>query len=170
MSGVGVHQRPLVVVERPRLVDDLGGHLHLADVVQERGELCVPARARVEPEPVGDRDDEIDDGPAVAARVGVVRLDHVAEKYRRATVRARELERVVDAHLALAREDLEQRDEGQDEEDPPGAADGRDRDDEADRGERGVDEHGHTHRACVLAEAKRCRRPVTTRHWARSQS
>jgi hypothetical protein len=41
----------------------------------------------------------------VAARVGVVRLDHVAEQQRRALVGLAQLERLVDARLALARED-----------------------------------------------------------------
>src|SRR5438128_4530399 len=62
---VRVHQRAFGVVERPRLVDDLRGDLDLADVVQQRRELRTLPVARLEPEAVGDGDDEIDDLAAV---------------------------------------------------------------------------------------------------------
>ena len=54
---------------------------------------------------------------AVNARVGIVGLDDVAEQERRAAVCVAQLERVVDATLALARERAEQRDEWQHEDD-----------------------------------------------------
>jgi hypothetical protein len=53
----------------------------LPHVVEESRELRHPLLVRVEPEPLGDREDELDDVPTVRAGVGVVRLDHVAEQY-----------------------------------------------------------------------------------------
>ena len=73
----------------------------------------------VEPEPVGDRHDEIDDVTAVTARVLVVGLDHVAEEHRRAAVCGRQLECVVDPALALAREGREEEQHRQDEREAP---------------------------------------------------
>ena len=95
----------------PVLVDDLLRHGDLADVVEEGGELDVAALAQVEAELVGDAEREFDDAAAVAAGVGVVGLDHVAEQQRRALVRLAQLERLVDAGLALAREHREHRGE-----------------------------------------------------------
>jgi hypothetical protein len=108
----------------------------------ERGEL----------HPVGDPEDELDDVAAVRARVLVVGFDDVAEQHRRAAIRVPELERVVDAHLALAREELEQPDEWENEEYAPDATGRGDRDDEPDRGERGIDEERDAHRAHVLED------------------
>ena len=45
LDRVQLHDRPLLVVERARLVDDLGRHGDLADVVQKRAELDAPASA-----------------------------------------------------------------------------------------------------------------------------
>ena len=146
---VRVHQRTLGVVKRPGLVDDLGWDLHLADVVQQRGELRALALLGIEPEPVGDGDDELDDVTAVSAGVLVVGLDHVAEQHCRAAICARQLEGMVDAHLALACEDLEQRHERQDEEHAPRCPLRRDCHGEAHRRQRGVDENRHAHRARV---------------------
>ena len=78
--------------------------------------------ARLEPELVGDADDEVDDVAAVAAGVLVVGLDDVAEQHRRAAVRGRELERVVDAVLPLAREGREEQEHGQHEQERPRTA------------------------------------------------
>ena len=86
----------------PVLVDDLLRHRDLADVMEEGGELDVAALAKVEPERVGDAEREFDHAAAVAAGVGVVGLDHVAEQHRRALVRLAQLERLVDPRLALA--------------------------------------------------------------------
>ena len=98
-------------VELPGLVDDLGRNPDLADVVEQRRELCVAALGVRQPELVVDLEHEVDDVPAVAARVRVVGLDDVAEQERRSAVRVAELERVVDAALALAAEIAEQADE-----------------------------------------------------------
>ena len=54
LDGVGLHDRPLVVVQRPGLVDDLVGHGDLADVVQQRAELGGAAGVLVELHPLGD--------------------------------------------------------------------------------------------------------------------
>ena len=59
------------------------GILHLPHVVEERRELRHPLLVGVEPEPLRDGEDELDDVAAVRARVRVVRLDHVAEQVRR---------------------------------------------------------------------------------------
>ena len=67
------------------------------------------------PSSSADAEHEVDDVAAVAAGVGVVGLDDVAEQERGAAVRVAELERVVDALLPLAREVAEQRHERQDE-------------------------------------------------------
>ena len=77
--------------------------------MEEGGELDVAALAQVEAELVGDAERELDDAAAVAAGVGVVGLDHVAEQQRRALVRLAQLERLVDARLALVREHGEHR-------------------------------------------------------------
>ena len=72
--------------------------------MQQRRELGALPVAGIEPEPVGDRQDQLHDVAAVAAGVLVVRLEHVAEQERCAAVGAAELQRVLDPHLALARE------------------------------------------------------------------
>src|SRR6185437_12678472 len=66
---VRLHDLPLRVVERAGLVDDLRRHLHLADVVQERSELRLPALGWVETELVCDGEHELDDVATVAAGV-----------------------------------------------------------------------------------------------------
>ena len=53
----------------PGLVDDLLGDRDLADVVQERAELEVPALLGVEAELVGDREREPDDARGSARPV-----------------------------------------------------------------------------------------------------
>ncbi len=95
------------------------------------------------------------------ARVLVVGLDHVAEQHRRAAICVPELECVVDADLALPREDLEQQDERQHDQHRPDAIGRGDRHDESDRGEGGVDEERDPHRSRVLDErdAEGCLRP-----------
>ena len=72
------------------------GIVDLADVVQEGGQLGVPAGVGVEPHPVADGEHERDDVVAVEAGVGVVGLDHVAEQERRAAVGLRQLLLLVD--------------------------------------------------------------------------
>ena len=99
-----VHEGALVVVERAGLVDDLGRDPDLPHVVEECRELRHPLLAGVEPEPLGDREDELDDVPAVRAGVGVVRLDHVAEQVRRPLVRVLQLEHRVVLLPALGRD------------------------------------------------------------------
>ena len=97
--------RALGRVERAGLVDDLGGDADLADVVQQRNELGVAPVARVrDAELVADGEHEVDDVAAVAAGVLVVGLDDVAEQEGGAAVRVAQLERVVDAVLALLAE------------------------------------------------------------------
>jgi hypothetical protein len=67
-----------VVVELPRLVDDLRRNANLADVVQQRRELRVAPIARIELQPVGHLEDERHDIAAVTAGVRVVGLHDVA--------------------------------------------------------------------------------------------
>ena len=136
----------------PVFVDDLLRHGDLADVVEEGGELDVAPLAQVEAELVGDAEREFDDAAAVAAGVGVVGLDHVAEQQRRALVRLAQLERLADARLPLVREHREH----------PGERDhqhGHDRPDrdrrhgreQADRGEGAVEPVDGRHQSQALA-------------------
>ena len=104
LDRVSVDDRPLLRCQRTGLVDDLFRHLHLADVVEECGELRLSPRTRVEAELVGDVQDERDDVLTVEARVRVVGLDHVAEQERGTAIGMRQLERVIDARPALPRE------------------------------------------------------------------
>ena len=127
-------------VERARLVDHLGRDPDLADVVEERRELRVAPFARREAEVVADVEHELDDVARVHPGVLVVGLDHVAEQERRPAIGLRELEEVLLARLALAREEREERDERQHEDDRRGLLRRRDRDGEPDRREREVDE------------------------------
>src|SRR5919204_2536863 len=78
LDRVPLHQLPLVVVERARLVDDLVRHVDLADVVEERCELGPLALARVEAQRVRHAHRKIDHVSTVTAGVRVVRLDKVA--------------------------------------------------------------------------------------------
>ena len=105
LDGVHLHDRPLVLVELAGLVDDLVRDGDLADVVQQRAELDQAARAIVDAHLRGDRGRQRHDVAAVHAGVLVVLLEHVAEQQRRALVGLAELERVLDAHLALAGEE-----------------------------------------------------------------
>ena len=111
---VRLDQLEFFVSQLARLVDDLGRDPDLADVVEQRRELCVAALRARDAELVADIGYERDDVAAVLARVRVVRLDDVAEEEGGAAVRVAELERVVDARLPLAREVGEQRDQRQD--------------------------------------------------------
>ena len=54
LDGVGLHDRPLLVVERAGLVDDLVGHGDLADVVQQRAHLGLALRVLVDAHLLGD--------------------------------------------------------------------------------------------------------------------
>jgi len=79
----------------------------------------------------------------VAPCVLVVGLDDVTEEHRRAAIRTRELERVVDAALAFARERREQQQNRQDEQERPGTPVRREGDEQAEWREQRVDgEHG----------------------------
>ena len=137
--GVRLDHCPLLVGELGGLVDDLGGDPDLAHVVQQRHELGVAPAAGVEPELVGDTEAERDDVTAVAAGVGVVRLDDVTQQERRPAIGVRELERVVDASAPLPCEDLEQARERQHEQEGRGLRHRRERGEQPDRRERGVD-------------------------------
>ena len=68
------------------------------------------------------RQRQLDHVLGVIARVLVVGLDHVAQQQRGAAIGLRELQRVVDPRLALAREEREQRDEREHEHAPRRAA------------------------------------------------
>jgi hypothetical protein len=58
---VGLHDLPLLVRELAGLVDDLGGDPDFSDVVEERGQLGVLLRARVQAHLRRDADHELDD-------------------------------------------------------------------------------------------------------------
>ena len=150
---VRVHQRPLAGVERPGLVDQRSRELHLADVVQQRGQLGLLPFARVEPQPVGDGDDEVDDVAAVAAGVLVVGFDHVAEQHRGAAIRGRQLEGVVDAPLSLACEGREEREHRQQEQQRPRVPVGGEGGEQSERCERRVHRERRQHRP-ELAERR----------------
>ena len=107
---VRLHQGALFGVERAGLLDDLVRNPDLPDVVQQRDELAVATSFGVEAEPIAHAEHEVDDVAAVAAGVGVVGLDHVAEQKRGAAVRVAQLERVIDAPAPLAREVQQQSD------------------------------------------------------------
>ena len=132
----------------PGLLMISGGDPDLADVVQQRDELGVAALARGR-RAVARRQHEVDDMAAVASRVLVVGLDDVAEEQRRPAIRLRELERVVDPHAALAREEREQPDQRHGERESI-VADCREG--EADRRERRVDEEDPEHHRRELAQ------------------
>ena len=84
--------------------------------MEERDELGVAAiLSASSPSIVGDPEHERDDVAAVAAGVGVVRLDDVAEEERGAAIGLRELERGLDARLPLAGERAQKQRERQDE-------------------------------------------------------
>ena len=92
LDRVGLHDRPLLVVQRAGLVDDLVGHGDLADVVQQRAHLGLAPRVLVEAHLVGDLDRQLDDVLGVVAGVLVVLLEQVAQEQRGAAVGAAELE------------------------------------------------------------------------------
>ena len=118
-----------------------------------RGQLGVLLGARVEAELGRHADDELDHVAAVAARVGVVRLDDVAEEEGGAAVGVAELERVVDAAVPLAREEGEEAEEREYEQDGERLVVGHDREEEAGRRERRVHEvDGAVSRSCARAE------------------
>ena len=96
-------------VSGPGLLMISFGTPNLADVMEQRRELCVAPLSSRKPQLVDDREREVDDVLAVRARVRVVGLDDVAEEERGAAIRVAKLELVVDAHPPLAREDAEQR-------------------------------------------------------------
>ncbi len=139
LDRVRAHQRPLRVVQRPRLVDDRVGDDDLADVVQQRAQLGRLAHVLVDAEPLRDLHREPDDVLGVAPGVLVVLLEHVAQQQRRAAVGAPELERLGDAGLALAGEDRDQRD-GREREQRGGRHPARgDRREQPERGEQRID-------------------------------
>ena len=111
LDRVGLHQRPLLVVQLAGLVDDRVGDVDLADVVQQRAELGLAPHVLADAELLGDAHREVDDVLGVVAGVLVVVLEQVAQQQRGAAVGAAELDRLGDPRLALAGEDGEQRDE-----------------------------------------------------------
>jgi hypothetical protein len=76
LEGMAAHDRPLPLVERAGLVDDLGRHGDLADVVELRDGVQVPAVLARHVEPFGDR---LGQGHHVVGVLGgavVVSLEH----------------------------------------------------------------------------------------------
>jgi hypothetical protein len=94
-----------------RLVEDLGRDLDLADVVEECGELGLPARQRVDSEIVADGEHHAHHITAVCTGVLVVGLDHVSEQERSSAIRVGQFELAVQALLPLACEDPQQAEE-----------------------------------------------------------
>ena len=132
-----------VRVELPWLVDDLRGDADLPDVVEERGELCIAPDRGAQPEPVADREHEIDDVTAVAPGVRVVGFDDVAEQKRGAAIGVTELDDMIDPRASLPREEPDQAEQWQGEQEgewPVGER--RVGDQEAEWSEREVDEVG----------------------------
>jgi hypothetical protein len=113
--------------------------------MEKRRELRVAPGARAEAELARDREREIDDVAAVGARVGVVRLDDVAEQERRPAVGGAELEDMVDPHLALPCEDRQQEDEREGQEQAVRIPHRGERHGETDRSQSGVDEPHEAH-------------------------
>ena len=114
LDGVGLDDPPLTLVETAGLVDDLLRDGDLADVVQQRAELDVRAAVVVQAQGGGDVEREADDALAVFAGVGVVGLDDVAEEERRALVGVVQLGQLLEALVALAREDAHQQEQRRD--------------------------------------------------------
>ena len=81
--------------------------------MEQRRELCVAPFTGGKPELVGDGERQVDDVPAVMPGIRIVGLDDVPEEERGPTLGVAELELVIDAHSALAREDGEQGDQRQ---------------------------------------------------------
>ena len=89
--------------------------------MQQRGELDVPPPGRIQAEGVGDREREVDDVAAVRSGVVVVRFNDVSKQEGGAAIGGAEGKLMLDALLALAREQPEQTNQRQDEEDEAGA-------------------------------------------------
>ena len=118
--------------------------------MEQRRELGPRPVARLEAELVGDRDDEVDDVPAVTARVLVVGLDHVAQQHRCTAVGGRELERIVEPVLALARERREEQQDGQQQQQGPRMAGSGEGDQQPEWSEQRVDCIGGSDRLQLL--------------------
>ena len=115
---------------------------------------------------------------AVASRVRIVCLDHIAEQQSGPAIRVAQLECVVDPPMALAAEVAQEADEREDEHDELGPGVRCEREDEPDRRERSVDDedeadepeqrsqrdpvgdHVHTRVAEVEGELREQRRDV----------
>ena len=69
--GVRLHDRPFLVVERARLVQDRVGHADLADVVQERGHPNATDLAGIERQRLADSPRQVHDRDRVVTRVAV---------------------------------------------------------------------------------------------------
>ena len=86
--GVRSHHGPLVVGERPGLVQNRLGDAHLPDVVENGAELDVSNEIELEPELGCDRDGEAHDLLRVLARDGVLGLERVRQRSERLAVDA----------------------------------------------------------------------------------
>ena len=96
----------------------------------------------------------------MAARIGVVRFDDVAEEQRRSTVCVRQLERMVDADLAFVCEQLEQAEQGKHRRNRPRVVERGKRREQADGCEGGVDEKRETHEAQLRPRRHAPRVPI----------
>ena len=152
LDRVGLHDRPLVVVERAGLVDDLVGHRDLADVVQQRAHLGLAPHVLADAELVGDLDRQLDDVLGVVAGVLVVLLEQVAQEQGGAAVGAAELEAALDARVALAAEADEQRREREHEQRADRRVGGGDRGQQAEREQEAVDAARELHLGQRLAD------------------
>ena len=108
LDRVRLHQLELLLCEPRRLVQYLVGDRDLADVVKQRGDLELLARAVAEPQLVGDRGRELDHRAAVVRGVVVLGLHDVGEHHDRPAVRLVELERRGDPIAPFGGEDPEQ--------------------------------------------------------------
>src|SRR5207249_6689098 len=127
---------------------------------QERRELSVASLARGKLELVDNRERQLDDVAAVNAGVSVVSLDDVAEQESGPSVRVSELELVVDANAALAREHGEERDQRERQENAPRRRLRREGDGEADRSQARVDRVDGRHRAQLHGRPDAERNPL----------
>src|SRR5215207_10769978 len=82
------HDVPLLVRERPGLVEDRLGDADLADVVEQRAELDVPDLVARQPDYRCDLDRELRDLLSVVAGLAVLRLERVREGRERLPVEA----------------------------------------------------------------------------------
>ena len=133
LDRVRLHERPLLVVERPGLLMIESGMCDLADVVQQRAELGLAPHVFAHAHLLGDAHGEVDDVLGVVAGVLVVLLEQVAQQQRGAAVGAAELDASGATRASRSPAKMrDQPDQRQDEQRRGGGVGGGDRGEQAD--------------------------------------